>query len=240
MLGNKKNPGIVKRSIDALFEAKERYEVDSRGELQVEISVELIEIYNEQVKDLLARKMHTNDSNLSVNGNEVIGNVNYPVSKVSEVQKILDVAQKYRVVKATKSNEESSRSHLIFTMIFTVLDKSGVCRKSKLNICDLAGSERLGKSGSVGSTLKETQYINKSLSALSNVIEKLQQKSQHVPFRESKLTYLLRDSLTGDSKTLAFVCCNPLADHFNESNCSLRFGNKLSKVELKAMGNFKC
>ena len=82
--------------------------------------------------------------------------------------------------------------------------------------------------------MNETKNINSSLSTLSNVIEKLQAGSSHVPFRDSKLTHLLKDSLTNDSKTLAIVCCNPLPEHYNESLCSLRFASKVAKVELKA------
>ena len=178
--------------------------------------------------------------NISVNSNEAIGNVILPVSDENEMLSVLTMAQERRSVMTTDSNEESSRSHLLVTINFEIKNASGVVRKSKLHICDLAGSERLNKSHATGSTLNETKHINKSLSILSNVIEKLQQKSKHVPFRESKLTYLLRNSLGGDSKTLAIVCCNPLADHFQETTCSLRFAQKLNKVELQAKGKISC
>ena len=239
--GNSENRGIVAQSVKKLFEAKHMLEQTSQGMTTVEISVELLEVYNEQVKDLVSKKGATGckSLNISVNSNEAIGNTVLPVASEDEVYSVLAIAQKRRCVKATKSNEESSRSHLICTLNFVVKNASGE-RKSKLHICDLAGSERLGKSQAVGSTLKETQHINKSLSTLSNVIEKLQQKSSHVPFRESKLTYLLRNSLGGDSKTLAIVCCNPLAEHYQETTCSLRFAQKLNKVELQAMGNISC
>lgn len=85
--------------------------------------------------------------------------------------------------------------------------------------------------------MKETQHINSSLCVLSNVIEKLQAGESNIPFRESKLTYLLQNSLGGNSKTLAIVCCNPLQSHYNESLCSLRFAAKVNKVDLKAVAN---
>jgi kinesin family protein C1 len=91
-----------------------------------------------------------------------------------------------------------------------------------------------------GALLKETKHINKSLSVLSNVIERLQSGNTNVPFRESKLTFLLQNSLGGNSKTLAIVCCNPLQAHFHESLCSLRFAAKVNKVDLKAVANFSC
>lgn len=243
MLGTKENPGLITRSVKKLFDSKNMLEVTSNGKLDVNISVELLEIYNEQVRDLLTK---TKDGrgfknlNISPNSNEAVGNKVCDASNADEVARVLVLAQERRCVKATKSNEESSRSHLIFTLNFEVYDKDGLNRKSKLHICDLAGSERLNKSQSVGASLKEAQHINLSLSTLSNVIEKLQAKSEHVPFRESKLTYLLKDSLGGNSKTLAIICCNPLAEHFSESSCSLRFAQKLNKVELKAQGNVSC
>ena len=155
---------------------------------------------------------------------------------------VLDLAQSRRCVKATQSNAESSRSHMVFTLHFSVTMKNGIKRAGRLNICDLAGSERLSKSGANssvhGELMKETKAINSSLSTLSNCIEKLQSGAQSVPYRESKLTFLLQNSLGGNSKTLAIICCNPHASHFHESLCSVRFAQKVSRVELKSMGNF--
>jgi len=243
MLGNDANPGLVTNAIAKLFEAKRLLEDNTNGATTADITVELLEVYNEQVRDLMSKKKDGSgyDSlSISVNSNAAVGNIIFPASDENDVSTVLAAAQKRRCTKATQSNEESSRSHLIFTMTFAVKNASGIIRKSKLHICDLAGSERLSKSQAMGSTLNETKHINQSLSTLSNVIEKLQHKSSHVPFRESKLTYLLRNSLGGDSKTLAIVCCNPLAEHFQESTCSLRFAQKLNKVELQALGNISC
>jgi len=240
--GNEANSGIINKAISKLFDEKHLLEDTSKGLTTADISVELFEIYNEQVRDLMSMNKDGsyNNLNISDNANEVIGNKVLEASCKEEIYSILARAQKRRCVKATKSNEESSRSHFIFTLNFVVRNASGILRKSKLNICDLAGSERLSKSQAVGSTLNETKHINKSLSTLSNVIEKLQNKEAHVPFRESKLTYLLRNSLGGDSKTLAIVCCSPIAQNFQETSCSLRFAQKLNKVELKAIGKTSC
>jgi hypothetical protein len=179
-----------------------------------------------------------------VTSNNVEGTILATTTSSGEVMEILEIAQSRRCVKATNSNSESSRSHMVFTIHFDVTTEGGVSRKGKLHVCDLAGSERLGKSGAnksgAGSLLKETKAINSSLSVLSNVIEKLQKGNANVPFRESKLTMLLSGSLGGNSKTLAIVCCNPLASHFHESLCSLRFAEKVNKVELKASSNFSC
>ena len=149
----------------------------------------------------------------------------------------MDVAQSRRCTKATNSNDVSSRSHMIFTVFYDAVHKrdESLSRRGRLHVCDLAGSERLSKSGSGNDKdlLKETQAINTSLLCLSNVIEKLQKNDPHIPFRDSKLTYLLQNSLGGDSKTLAVVCCSPNPTSFHESLCSLRFGNKVNKVELQ-------
>lgn len=232
--------GIVYRSVEKIFEAKKELESSSRG-TSVEISVELLEIYNEDVRDLLSfdNRQEKQSKSLRIVSNDAFGNVVASVQSQQDVFEILLVAASKRCVKATNSNLESSRSHLLFTIHFVVQKDNKKKRVGKLHVIDLAGSERLEKSGchmmSDGSLLKETKNINKSLMCLSNVIEKLQAKECHVPYRDSKLTMLLQNSLGGDSKTLAIVCCNPLPEHFNESMSSIRFASKVSRVELKAM-----
>ena len=221
--------GIIRRSVRKVFAAKESFESGSSKKQRLQrllIGVEMIEVYNEQIRDLLSDHQSSDKGDFS----QVIMNVD----NENLVMSLLEKAQQRRCVRSTKSNSESSRSHLLFTLHISMLSDDAIVYKSKLNICDLAGSERLSKSGSAGVSLRETQNINSSLSVLSNVIEKLQAGSSHVPFRDSKLTYLLSDSLAGDSKTLAIICCNPLAEHYHESLCSLRFASKVGKVELKA------
>lgn len=244
--GEGEQQGIIARAVHKMFASKKEMEELSRGATNCEISVELLEVYNEQVRDLLAPNSGPNGRELSlkVTSNEVVGNIVCPANSQKEVMDVLSLAQTRRCVKATQSNAESSRSHMIFTIHFKVNLKGGISRAGKLNVVDLAGSERLGKSGAnsvvTGDLLKETKAINSSLSVLSNVIEKLQEGNSNVPYRESKLTYLLKDSLGGNSKTLAIVCCNPLGAHFHESLCSLRFAHKVGQVELKSVANFKC
>jgi kinesin family protein C1 len=246
MLGEAGNEGIVTRAVEKLFNAKKEIEDMSRGEKKAELSVELLEVYNEKVRDLLVPNSGSDgqDISLKVTANEAVGSKIVPVASQEEVLNILDKAQKRRCVKATSSNAVSSRSHMIFTILFNVTSKSGASRVGKLHVCDLAGSERLGKSNAnervASSLLRETKHINTSLSVLSNVIEKLQAGDANIPYRESKLTYLLQNSLGGNSKTLAVVCCNPLQSHFHESLCSLRFAAKVNKVDLKAVANFSC
>ncbi|CAB9527007.1 Kinesin-like protein [Seminavis robusta] len=246
MLGEPGNEGVICRAVNKMFAAKRELEEFSRGTTEVDMSVELLEIYNEQVRDLLVPNAGPNgrECTLKITSNEVVGNIRVPADSEEQVMKVLALAQSRRCVKATNSNAESSRSHMVFTLHFNVAMKNGIKRSGRLNICDLAGSERLGKSGAntvvKGDLMKETKAINSSLSVLSNVIEKLQAGSSSIPYRESKLTFLLQNSLGGNSKTLAIVCCNPHAAHFHESLCSIRFAEKVNKVELKAMANFSC
>jgi hypothetical protein len=149
MLGETGNEGIIARSVKKLFETKRETESLSGGETQVALSVELLEVYNEQVRDLLAPSSGPNGREipLKVTSKEVVGNVIVATSTEEEVMNVLALAQSRRCVKATSSNSESSRSHMLFTIHFDVTMKDGIQRFGKLNVCDLAGSERLDKSG---------------------------------------------------------------------------------------------
>jgi kinesin family protein C1 len=240
MLGNEECKGLIFRSIDKIFEAKLAMENGKESAWKVELKVEMLEIHNEKVNDLLAKGGDGKD--LQLTDNEVVGSTVVRVRSVGDVNKVLNIAQAKRATKATNMNDVSSRSHMIFKVMIDAEHETDdtFTRHGVLHICDLAGSERLSKSLSNENKelLKETQSINGSLHALSNVIEKLQKNEEHVPFRDSKLTYMLQNSLGGDSKTLAIVCCSPLPTSFHESVCSLRFANKVNKVELQKLSSF--
>ncbi|KAL7466529.1 hypothetical protein ACHAXS_006834 [Conticribra weissflogii] len=234
MIGDEENPGLVPRAVEKLFNAKRELEMNPG--CHVSIKIELLEIYNEEVRDLLDSRSGPDGQliKLKLNCNETVGNIIVSADDKKEVSEILELAQKRRCVKATKSNSQSSRSHLLFTIHFEVdSDSESLNHKGCIRIVDLAGSERLEKSGSTGVLAKEAKYINSSLLALKGVISKLQAKEKHIPYRDSKLTYLLRDSLGGDSKTLAIVCCSPHVIHYHESSSSIKFAYDASKVELK-------
>ncbi|KAL7507726.1 hypothetical protein ACHAXN_004850 [Cyclotella atomus] len=240
MIGTDEHQGLIPRSVQLFFDTKADIERKCRAQDQdvdIQIEVELLEIYNEEVRDLLSPNAG-NDGKLikvDLNSHDAVGNVVVSASSKQDVDNILRLAQSRRCVKSTNSNAESSRSHMLFTIHFKVSSNSNeeLARDGCLHIIDLAGSERVSKSGSVGTLLTEAKHINKSLLALTGVIEKLQSKADHVNYRDSKLTYLLRNSLGGDSKTLAIVCCSPQQEHFTESLSSIRFGAKASRVELK-------
>lgn len=154
---------------------------------------------------------------------------------MEKLKSVIVAASRARSVATTKMNEVSSRSHSVFILNLSgVNEDDGTVVKGTLNLCDLAGSERLDRSGAVSDTqrLKETQAINKSLSCLGDVFNALGQGASHIPYRNSKLTYLLQDCLSGDGKALMFVNLSPTFESVGESLCSLRFAQRVNQVEL--------
>jgi kinesin family protein C2/C3 len=203
-----------------------------------DVSVQMIEIYNEQVRDLLVtdgtnRRLEIRNSShkgLSVPDANVV-----PVSSTFDVIDLMNLGQRNRAVGATALNDRSSRSHSCLTVHVQGRDlTSGIILRGCMHLVDLAGSERVDKSEVTGDRLKEAQHINKSLSALGDVIASLAQKNPHVPYRNSKLTQLLQDSLGGQAKTLMFVHISPEPDAVGESISTLKFAERVATVELGA------
>ncbi|KAK8687352.1 hypothetical protein V6N13_086176 [Hibiscus sabdariffa] len=198
--------GVNYRALNNLFKISQ----NRRTTIVYEVGVQMIEIYNDQVRDLLAAK------------------------------DLIDIGFKNRTVSATAMNERSSRSHSIITVHVRGKDlKSANCLYGNLHLVDLAGSERVDRSEVTGDRLKEAQHINKSLSALGDVIFSLAQKGAHVPYRNSKLTQVLQSSLGGQAKTLMFVQLNPDAVSYTESLSTLKFAERVSGVELGAARSSK-
>nr|XP_033488171.1 kinesin-like protein KIFC3 [Epinephelus lanceolatus] len=157
------------------------------------------------------------------------------VQSPEDINRVFELGHMNRATACTNLNEHSSRSHALLIITVSGFNTAtGNRTQGKLNLVDLAGSERIGKSGAEGSRLREAQCINKSLSALGDVINALRSKHSHVPFRNSRLTYLLQDSLNGDSKTLMMVQVSPLAANMSESVCSLKFAQRVRSVELSS------
>lgn len=146
---------------------------------------------------------------------------------------ILDIAAKNRSVCKTDMNAESSRSHSVFTLHLVARNETqNAVLRGQLNLCDLAGSERIHRSGAVGKALAEAKNINKSLSCLTGVFSAINGKSQHIPFRDSKLTYLLQPSFSGDGKTLMMINMSPTELSTFETLSTLRFGKMVNSCEL--------
>jgi kinesin family member 5 len=151
----------------------------------------------------------------------------------------LDIGAENRSVASTGMNDQSSRSHSIYTIKMQQHLTSGVTRISKLNFVDLAGSENVKKTHATGKVFKEAKNINKSLSALGLCIKALtsSQKSKHIPFRDSKLTRILQESLGGNTRTTLLVCLSPHSDNFEESLSTLRFATQAKSIKTKAKVN---
>ncbi|KAJ6737679.1 KINESIN-LIKE PROTEIN KLP-3 [Salix viminalis] len=220
--------GVNYRALSDLFLLS-----DQRKEvICYDISVQMLEIYNEQVRDLLATDEIRNSSQ---NGINVPDASLVSVSSPSDVLNLMNIGQRNRAVGATAMNDRSSRSHSCLTVHVQGRDlTSGAVLRGSMHLVDLAGSERVDKSEVTGDRLKEAQHINKSLSALGDVIASLAQKNSHVPYRNSKLTQLLQDSLGGQAKTLMFVHISPEADAHGETISTLKFAERVATVELGA------
>ncbi|KAH9605111.1 hypothetical protein KSS87_019846 [Heliosperma pusillum] len=236
MEGTEEDRGVNYRTLSELFQL-----INDRKELfRYEICVSVLEVYNEQIRDLLASGTHPASVSrrleirqISEGVHHVPGLVEAHVSNMSEVWDVLKTGSNARAVGSTTANEYSSRSHCMHCVMVKGENLlNGECIRSKLWLVDLAGSERIAKTEAQGERLKEAQNINRSLAALGDVISALANKSQHVPFRNSKLTHLLQDSLGGDSKALMFVQISPNENDLSETLCSLNFANRVKGVEL--------
>ncbi|XP_075366357.1 kinesin-like protein KIFC3 isoform X2 [Mycteria americana] len=221
MEGTAANPGINQRALQLLFS-----EVQGKvADWDYAISVSAAEIYNEALRDLLGKEPQEKlEIKLCPDGSGqlyVPGLTEFRVQSVEDINKVFEIGHVNRATECTNLNEHSSRSHALLIVTVRGLDRStGLRTTGKLNLVDLAGSERVGRSGAEGRRLREAQHINKSLSALGDVIYALRSRQGHVPFRNSKLTYLLQDSLSGDSKTLMMVQPLPPVAAFPSCSCA--------------------
>ncbi|GMH24874.1 hypothetical protein Nepgr_026717 [Nepenthes gracilis] len=236
MEGTEEARGVNYRTLEELFNI-----IGGREKLfRYEISVSALEVYNEQIRDLLASGTQPGVSSkrleirqASEGVHHVPGLVEAHVSNMSEVWDVLQTGSNARAVGSTNANEHSSRSHCIHCVMVKGENLlNGECTRSKLWLVDLAGSERISKTEAQGERLKEAQNINRSLSALGDVIAALATKSPHIPFRNSKLTHLLQDSLGGHSKALMFVQISPNEKDLSETLCSLNFASRVKGIEL--------
>ncbi|KAF2144174.1 uncharacterized protein K452DRAFT_223443 [Aplosporella prunicola CBS 121167] len=202
---------------------------------------QFVEVYNENLNDLLGdahqfdKKKHEIRHDPAKKQTTITDITTVPLDTPDMVEQMLSNSAKNRSVAATMANSRSSRSHSVFILKLKGSNSiTGERSEGTLNLVDLAGSERLSHSGATGDRLKETQNINRSLSCLGDVIGALGQGKEggHVPYRNSKLTYLLQYSLGGNSKTLMFVMISPLQGHLHETLTSLKFATKVHNTHI--------
>jgi hypothetical protein len=234
MEGPPQNRGVNYRALQLVFELIAERKIS----WTFDVDVSVVEIYNEQPRDLLCSDAQAKvDLRQSKEGGvHIPGLTHVAVGSTDEVMDIMfKRAYPNRQVGSTSMNEHSSRSHCLLFINIRGRDLHSEQRTlGRLILIDLAGSERIKRSEAVGERLKEAQFINKSLSTLGTVISALQSQSAHVPFRDSKLTYLLQDSLSGNSKCLMFCNVSPAEEDSQETVCSLQFAQRVARVQLGA------
>ncbi|XP_010402008.3 kinesin-like protein KIF27 isoform X1 [Corvus cornix cornix] len=240
--------GIIPRAIQELFQ-----HISEHHNINFHVKVSYIEVYKEELRDLLdletsVKELHIREDE---KGNTVIvGAKEFQVECADEVISLLESGNAARHRGTTQMNEHSSRSHAIFTI--------SICQKqsteyqnntdaaqdsiaSKFHFVDLAGSERVAKTGNTGERFKESVQINSGLLALGNVISALgdpKRKSVHIPYRDAKITRILKDSLGGNAKTVMITCISPSSLDFDESLNSLKYANRAKNIRNKPVVNY--
>ena len=247
MAGTQEAPGVMPRAISDLFKIAKK-----KDEFNWRFTMTYVEIYNERIKDLL----NPNSAELDVRecpkrGNIVAGAVEVGVGSLHEIMELMSKGTMYRTTESTNCNEASSRSHAVMQINCVGVDKYKDPRKrdtknaqsARLSMIDLAGSERAYKTDNRGQRLREGRNINRSLLALANCINALADKTKkvsHIPYRDSKLTRLLRDSLSGTSVSAMICAVSPASDQFEETLNTLKYANRakeMSPPEVSLIGS---
>jgi kinesin family protein 3/17 len=242
--------GILPRTFRYIFDACDAAKADAETSFGAEgaepakaeylVRASYLEIYNEEIRDLLS-KNHKEKLQLkeSVDQGVYVKDLSMFVLKsVTEIEHVFNVGSKNRSVGATQMNQDSSRSHSIFTIVVESsspgMDGENHLKMGKLHLVDLAGSERSSKTGATGARALEGIKINLSLTALGNVISTLVDgKSQHIPYRDSKLTRMLQDALGGNAKTVMVANMGPADYNYDETMSTLRYANRAKNIKNK-------
>jgi kinesin family protein 3/17 len=231
--------GIIPMAFDHIF----GYIKNAGSKTQFLVRASYLEIYNEEIRDLLNLKNKKLDIKERPDTGVYVKDLStFVVQSIDEMDQLMSVGNKNRSVGFTEMNATSSRSHSIFTITVEASEtqENGEqhIRAGKLHLVDLAGSERQAKTGATGDRLKEATKINLSLSALGNVISSLVDgKSSHIPYRDSKLTRLLQDSLGGNAKTLMVATMSPASYNYDETISTLRYANRAKNIKNKPKVN---
>ncbi|XP_044023945.1 kinesin-like protein KIF17 isoform X3 [Siniperca chuatsi] len=225
--------GVIPRAFEHIFES-----IQCAENTKFLVRASYLEIYNEDIRDLLGSdtKQRLELKEHPERGVYVRDLSMHTVHSVGECERIIEQGWRNRAVGYTLMNKDSSRSHSIFTIHLEICstDAAGQdhLRAGKLNLVDLAGSERQSKTGATGERLREATKINLSLSALGNVISALVDgRSKYIPYRDSKLTRLLQDSLGGNTRTLMIACLSPADNNYEESLSTLRYANRAKSIQ---------
>ncbi|XP_047413190.1 kinesin-like protein KIF13A isoform X3 [Sciurus carolinensis] len=248
MMGHAEQLGLIPRLCCALFK---RISLEQNESHTFKVEVSYMEIYNEKVRDLLDPK--GSRQSLKVREHKVLGPYvdglsQLAVTSFEDIESLMSEGNKSRTVAATNMNEESSRSHAVFNIVITQtlydLQSGNSGEKvSKVSLVDLAGSERVSKTGAAGERLKEGSNINKSLTTLGLVISSLADqaagkgKNKFVPYRDSVLTWLLKDNLGGNSQTSMIATISPAADNYEETLSTLRYADRAKRIVNHAVVN---
>ncbi|KAJ3586664.1 hypothetical protein NHX12_013060, partial [Muraenolepis orangiensis] len=240
--------GIIPMLCEDLFEKINEH--NNTGDLSYSVEVSYMEIYCERVRDLLNPK---NKGNLRVREHPLLGPYVEDLSKLAvtsytDIADLMDAGNKARTVAATNMNETSSRSHAVFTIVFTQKKSDNETalsteKVSKISLVDLAGSERADSTGATGTRLKEGANINKSLTTLGKVISALaevskkKKKSDFIPYRDSVLTWLLRENLGGNSRTAMVAALSPADINYDETLSTLRYADRAKNIKCNAVIN---
>jgi len=234
--GDLTNPGLTPRIVEKIFD----HIYDSDEDAEFSVCISYVEIYLEKIRDLL----NPEEENLKLregghkSGIWIQGVTEVYASCYEDVLGIMKEGNSNRSVGQTRMNNKSSRSHSVF--ILTLSQSQLITNTqitSKLILVDLAGSEKVGKTGATGLLLKQAQHTNKSLTHLGIVIKSLTSNSSHIPYRDSKLTRILTDSLGGNSKTSLIVTCSPSSYNLSETISTLRFGTRVKTIKNKVYRN---
>ncbi|XP_061483012.1 kinesin-like protein KIF27 isoform X2 [Rhineura floridana] len=248
--------GIIPRAIEEIFQI-----VSENHNIDFTVKVSYIEVYKEELRDLL--ELETSLKYLQIREDEkgntvIVGAKDCQVESVDEVMSLLETGNAARHTGTTQMNEHSSRSHAVFTISICQQQQPVQTQKdtdsaqdssrnssqliaSKFHFVDLAGSERVTKTGNTGERFKESIQINSGLLALGNVISALgdpKRKSAHIPYRDAKITRILKDSLGGNAKTVMITCISPSSSEFDESLNSIKYANRAKNIRNKPIVNY--
>uniref|UniRef100_A0A1I8AYI4 Kinesin motor domain-containing protein n=1 Tax=Meloidogyne hapla TaxID=6305 RepID=A0A1I8AYI4_MELHA len=253
MMGTKEEPGLIPRLCKELFQR-----INSQDSNNIKLEISFYEVYNERIRDLLGNSKLLKVREHSIYGPTVEGLSIFPVNNVEQIERFIAIGNKQRSTAATLMNDQSSRSHSVFSIkmtqiIVAVEDKNFTGETvSKISLVDLAGSERVQKTGAIGKRLEEGSNINKSLTALGKVIAALASNKNNgmstqpkggtnnnyfVPYRDSVLTWLLKENLGGNSRTTMIATISPSSEHYEETLSTLRFADRAKRIQTNAVVN---